>query len=151
MLFCRCPQTPLPDPFLSLSLRVRGGLAVTTAPSLVAVGCPITSGTHALGSNQDMPNDGTTLRRGQSQSHEKTLHLTQSLSLSRTDDGEDAIGKSLRSEGRRFYVMTNGRNILASRAGSFSKPPIGTKTFAQMAELQNLRWTNRRSSCSITW
>ena len=104
MVFVRGPQTPVQDPFLSLSLRVRGGLAVTraTAPSLVAVGCPITSGTHALGSNQDMPNDGTTLRRGQSQSHEKTLHFTPSLSLSRTDYGEDAIGKSLRSEGPTF-------------------------------------------------
>ena len=59
-MFCRCPQTPGPDPFLSLSLRVRGGLAVTTetAPSLVAVGCPITSGTHALGSNHDMLKEG---------------------------------------------------------------------------------------------
>ena len=61
MMLLRCPQTPVQDPFLSLSLRVRGGLAVTTetAPSLVAVGCPITSGTHALGSNQDMPDEGT--------------------------------------------------------------------------------------------
>ena len=60
-MFLRGPQTPVQDPFLSLSLRVRGGLAVTTetAPSLVAVGCPITSGTHALGSNQDMPEEGT--------------------------------------------------------------------------------------------
>ena len=86
MVFVRGPQTPVQDPFLSLSLRVRGGLAVTTAtaPSLVAVGCPITSGTHALGSNQDMPEEETnnapkrtvTVAREDTSLHSVTFTLT---------------------------------------------------------------------------